>query len=151
MVIEFARNVAELENANSSEFDPDTPHPVIDLLPEQKQEKEFGGTMRLGNQPCVLKPNTLAYQAYKQEIISERHRHRYEFNDKYRKILTEKGLRISGISKDKGLVEIVELRDHPWMLATQFHPEFKSKPIEPHPLFLDFIKASLKYKAKNYV
>lgn len=146
MVIEFARNIAGFENANSSEFDSDTPHPVIDLLPEQKKEKELGGTMRLGSQPCELKPDTLAYQAYKQDIIWERHRHRYEFNDKYRKILTEKGLRIGGVSQDRGLVEIVELQDHPWMLATQFHPEFKSRPLEPHPLFLDFIKASLEYK-----
>lgn len=146
MVIEFARNVAGLENANSSEFAPDTPYPVIDLLPEQRQEKDLGGTMRLGSQPCKLIPGTLAYQAYEQDVVWERHRHRYEFNDEYRKTVNEKGLRISGISKDKGLVEIFELQDHPWMVATQFHPEFKSRPLEPHPLFLDFIKASLEYK-----
>jgi len=146
MVIELARNVAKLKNANSSEFDSDTPHPVIDLLPEQKQEEDLGGTMRLGSQDCVLKPDTLAYRAYKQKEVSERHRHRYEFNDKYRKRLTENGLRIGGISKERGLVEIVEFKDHPWMLATQFHPEFQSRPLDPHPLFSDFIKASLEYK-----
>lgn len=149
MVIELARNLAKLENANSSEFDADTPHPVIDLLPEQNQEEDLGGTMRLGSQDCVLKPDTLAYRAYKQEEVSERHRHRYEFNDKYRKVLTKNGLRIGGISKDRGLVEIVEFKDHPWMLATQFHPEFQSRPLEPHPLFSDFIKASLEYKRVN--
>lgn len=149
MVIEFARNVAGLENANSSEFAPDTPYPVIDLLPEQKQEEEMGGTMRLGSQPCKLIPDTLAYQSYKQEVVCERHRHRYEFNDEYRELLTEKGLRIGGVSQDKGLVEILEIQDHPWMLATQFHPEFKSRPLEPHPLFSDFIKASLKYRAEK--
>jgi len=151
MVIEFARNVANLQNSNSSEFVIDNPHPVIDLLPEQKEQEDKGGTMRLGSQPCRLQPNTLAYKAYKKDVVWERHRHRYEFNDKYRKILAEKGLVISGISEDKGLVEIVELKDHPWMVATQFHPEFKSRPLEPHPLFLDFIKASLDYKAKNNV
>jgi CTP synthase len=143
MVIEFARDVAGLKNANSSEFDSDTPHPVIDLMPDQKNIDKMGGTMRLGLYPCVLEPGSKAYQAYQQPIILERHRHRYELNNAYRKKLTELGLYTSGVSPNKELVEVVEIPDHPWMVASQFHPEFKSKPLAPHPLFRDFIRASL--------
>ncbi|HIE28914.1 TPA: CTP synthase [Candidatus Poribacteria bacterium] len=146
MVIEFARSVAGLNNANSSEFDPDTPYPVIDLMPDQENIENMGGTMRLGLYPCVLEPGAKAYQAYQQPIILERHRHRYEVNNAYRKKLTELGLYASGVSPNKELVEIVEIPDHPWMVASQFHPEFKSKPLDPHPLFRDFIAASLKFK-----
>jgi len=144
-VVEYARNVCGLEKANSSEFDPQTPHPVIDLLPEQRQVKDKGASMRLGAWPCVMEPDSFAFAAYGQKEISERHRHRYEFNKDYKKILTEKGLRITGVSPDGRLAEIVEIKDHPWFLGCQFHPEFKSRPINPHPLFRRFIEAGLKY------
>ncbi|UMZ75139.1 CTP synthase [Natranaerofaba carboxydovora] len=140
-VIEFARNVAKLSGAHSSEFMPETSYPVIDLLPEQKNVKDKGGTMRLGAYPCKLKKDTLVYKAYNEEDISERHRHRYEFNNDYRKRLEDSGLMISGTSPDERLVEIVELEDHPWFVGVQFHPEFKSRPEKPHPLFVDFIKS----------
>ncbi|GAV25258.1 CTP synthetase [Carboxydothermus islandicus] len=143
-VIEFARNVAGLKDANSSEFKPDGPHSVIDLLPEQKEVEQLGGTMRLGLYPCKLVPGTKAHEAYGEEIIYERHRHRYEFNNEYRELLTGLGLVISGTSPDGRLVEIIELSDHPWFVATQFHPEFKSRPNRPHPLFREFIGSSLK-------
>jgi CTP synthase len=146
MVIEFARNVAGLKDANSSEFEPDTPYPVIDLMPNQKNIKEMGATNRLGLYPCVLEPGTKTYQAYQQPIILERHRHRYEVNNNYREKLTHLGLCESGVSPNKELVEIVEIPDHPWMVSSQFHPEFKSKPLAPHPLFRDFIEASLEFK-----
>lgn len=142
-VIEFARNVAGLKGANSSEFG-DTPYPVIDLLPEQKDIEEMGGTMRLGIYPCKLASDSRAYTAYGEELIYERHRHRFEFNNEFREQLTELGLVISGTSPDGRLVEIVELPDHPWFVATQFHPEFKSRPNRPHPLFRDFVGAALK-------
>jgi len=144
-VVEYARNVCKLEKANSSEFDQKTPHPVIDLLPGQKEITDKGGTMRLGAYDCRLEKSTFASEAYERKKISERHRHRYEFNNEYRDILTQKGLNISGISPDGHLVEITELRDNPWFLGCQFHPEFKSKPTKPHPLFCRFIEASLKY------
>jgi len=144
MVIEFARSVAGLKGANSTEFDAHTPHPVIDLLPEQRQVFDKGGTMRLGSYPCQLVPGTRAAEAYGQEVVHERHRHRFEFNDLYRKALTSKGLIPSGILEDGDLVEIVELQDHPWMVATQFHPEFKSRPNRPHPLFRGFLSAVIK-------
>ncbi len=144
-VVEYARNVCKLEKANSSEFDQETPHPVIDLLPEQKEITDKGGTMRLGAYDCRLEKGTFASEAYERKKISERHRHRYEFNNEYRDILTQKGLNISGISPDGHLVEIIELKDNPWFLGCQFHPEFKSKPTKPHPLFYRFIEASLKY------
>ena len=144
-VIEYARNVCKLKKANSSEFDQETPHPVIDLLPEQKEITDKGGTMRLGAYECRLENGTFASQAYERKKISERHRHRYEFNNEYRDILTQKGLNISGISPDGNLVEIIELKNNPWFLGCQFHPEFKSKPTKPHPLFCRFIEASLKY------
>ncbi len=145
-VVEYARNIARIKNANSSEIEPGTPEPVIDLMAEQNGILNKGGTMRLGAWPCQLKKKTFAYAAYKKREISERHRHRYEFNNKYRLQLEETGLIISGVSPDGNLVEIVESPNHPWFVAVQFHPEFKSKPIKPHPLFRDFIKASLKNK-----
>lgn len=142
-VIEFARNVAGLEGANSTEFNEKALHPVIHIMEDQKGV-EKGGTMRLGSYPCVLMPNSLAYLSYKSAIIHERHRHRYEFNNEYRDIFIKSGLSISGIYSEKDLVEIVEIKDHPWFLATQFHPEFKSKPVLPHPLFASFIAAAVK-------
>jgi CTP synthase len=152
-VIEFARNVCGLAGANSTEFNRKTPHPVISLLEEQKKIKYKGGTMRLGAYDCKIKKGTRSSGAYKKELISERHRHRYEFNNKYRKIMESKGFCIVGTNPQKNLVEIIELpttkdstgkKDHPWFVACQFHPEFKSKPDRAHPLFRDFIKNSIK-------
>jgi len=148
-VVEYARNVCGLEKANSSEFNPQTPHPVIDLLPEQRQVTDKGASMRLGAWPCVIEPDSFAFAAYGRKDISERHRHRYEFNNDYKKILTEKGLRITGASPDGRLAEIVEIKDHPWFLGCQFHPEFKSRPIDPHPLFRRFIEAGLQYALRR--
>ena len=156
-VIEVARNLAGLEDANSEEFDADTPYPVIYLMKEWVDEQtgkvekrdessDKGGTMRLGAYPCLLVEDTFAMNAYKTENISERHRHRFEFNNEFKEKLVESGLVISGTSPDHGLVEIVELKDHPWYLGCQFHPEFKSKPMAPHPLFKAFIRAALKNK-----
>lgn len=147
VVIEFARNVCDLKNANSTEFNKKTPYPVIYLLKNQRGVKDMGGTMRLGAYQCKLKKGTKSYTAYKKEKISERHRHRYEFNSKYKELMRKNGLIVSGINPDKDLVEIVELKNHPWFVACQFHPEFKSKPDKPHPLFRDFIKASLRYSS----
>jgi CTP synthase len=158
-VIEVARHLAGMDDANGEEFDPDTPFPVIYLMKEwvdqqtgqvekRDETSDKGGTMRLGAYPCRLKPDTFAYNAYKQENISERHRHRYEFNNAYRERLEKAGLIISGMSPDHELVEIVELADHPWYLGCQFHPEFKSRPMDPHPLFKAFIRASLKNAKK---
>jgi len=149
-VVEYARNVGKMQRANSSEFDEESPYPVIDLLPEQKNITDKGGTMRLGAYPCVLKKDSLAFEAYGKKEISERHRHRYEFNNEYKDALVQNGLRISGTSPDERLVEIVEISDHPWFLGCQFHPEFKSKPRKPHPLFTSFIEASLKTNS-NYI
>ncbi len=143
-IIEFARHKLNLAHANSAEFDPDTPHPVIDLLTAQREVTEKGGTMRLGAYPCHIEKGTRAAAAYQTTEISERHRHRYEVNNRYKKQLTEAGLVLSGLSPDGNLVEMIELADHPWFLAVQFHPEFKSRPQNPHPLFSSFIKASLK-------
>jgi len=144
-VVEFARNVAGLD-AGSTEYQPEVAHPVISLLPEQKNVQKLGGTMRLGSYPCVLNENTKAYAAYERKEIGERHRHRFEFNNEYRDILEKHGMVISGESPDHKLVEIIELRDHPWFVACQFHPEFKSRPNRVHPLFRDFIGAALKEK-----
>ncbi len=144
-VIEFARNVCGMKSANSTEFDKRTRFPVISLLEEQKHVKVKGATMRLGAYECALKKSTKAYQAYKKNKIYERHRHRYEFNNKYRATFEQKGIVFSGIYPKKDLVEIVELKDHPWFMACQFHPEFKSKPDKAHPLFREFIKAALKF------
>lgn len=150
LAVEFARNVAKYEDANSTEFDPSTKHPVISLLSEQQNVKDFGGTMRLGAYPCQLKQDSKAFQAYGQSLISERHRHRYEFNNAFQKDMEEKGLLLSGLYEESGLCEIAEVREHPWMLGVQFHPEFKSKPTDPHPLFRDFIKAMIAQKENSH-
>ncbi len=142
-VIEFARDVCGLKGANSSEFDKTCEHPVIDLLEEQQKVTRLGGTMRLGAYPCVIQPGTKAYEAYKADCVYERHRHRYEVNPRYCDLLEKHGMVFSGLSPDGRLVEIIELRDHPWFVATQFHPEFKSRPNRAHPLFRDFIAAAL--------
>ncbi len=142
-VIEFARHKLGLDRANSAEFNPDTPHPVIALMTTQRDLTEKGGTMRLGAYPCHVEKGTKAHAAYRSETISERHRHRYEVNNQYRQVLTDVGLRLSGLSPDGNLVEMIELNGHPWFLAVQFHPEFKSRPQHPHPLFREFIRASL--------
>ncbi|MBM3156095.1 MAG: CTP synthase [Chloroflexi bacterium] len=144
MVIECARRVLKSDKPNSREFDENTPHPVIDLLPEQKRVKEKGGTMRLGLYPCNLVPGTHAAAAYNESLIYERHRHRFEFNNEYRDILSKGGLIPSGLSPDGRLVEISEIAGHPWMVGVQFHPEFTSRPNRPHPLFRDFIGAAKK-------
>jgi CTP synthase len=148
-VVEYARNIGRLERANSSEFDEKTPYPVIDLLPGQKTIKEKGASMRLGAFPCVLEKDSFAYDAYRAPEISERHRHRYEFNNDFKNLLMENGLRITGSSPDGRLAEIVEIKDHPWYLGCQFHPEFKSRPTSPHPLFAGFIRASLQNKPRE--
>jgi len=144
-VVEYARYVCGMEKANSSEFDEKTSYPVIDLLPEQKLVKEKGATMRLGSYPCTLIESSLAFDAYSVIEIDERHRHRYEFNNDFKSALIENNLKITGVSPDGRLAEIVELHDHPWFLGCQFHPEFKSRPTDPHPLFRKFIEASLIY------
>jgi CTP synthase len=144
--IEFARNVCGIKEACSSEFRKDGGEPVIHLMEEQKSVSKKGGTMRLGAYPCTLSKGTLAHAAYNQSDVSERHRHRYEFNNAYRDTLTQKGLVLSGVYRDKDLVEVVEIADHPWFLGCQFHPEFKSKPLVPHPLFRAFIGAALTHR-----
>ncbi len=148
VVIEMARHVCGFSNAHSVEFDPQTSFPVIDLLPEQRDISQKGGTMRLGLYPCKLEKKSKAYDAYQEEIIYERHRHRFEVNNYFRDELQECGIFFSGISPDGRLVEIVELRDHPWFVATQFHPEFKSRPNRAHPLFKDFIGMAMRHKEK---
>ena len=159
LVIEYARNVLGLENANSVEFNTRTPDPVIHLMHDQKNVQDKGGTMRLGSYPCHLVANTKAYEAYQrvgqlssssagEPLINERHRHRYEFNNKYKNMLEAAGLKVSGLSPDASLVEIVEIVDHPFMLACQFHPEFKSRPDRPHPLFLGLVEAATKIKSE---
>ncbi len=142
MVVEFARNICKLEKANSTEINPDCEHPVISLLQEQQDVKDMGGTMRLGAQVAVIEKNSKTYKHYKRRTIEERHRHRYEFNNSYREILSSKGLVIAAEHEEKALVEIVELEKHPFYIGVQFHPEFQSKPTEPHPLFRGFIEAA---------
>jgi CTP synthase len=142
-VVEWARNVAHLESSSSSEFDPEAINPVISLLPEQEDVVDLGGTMRLGLYPCRLATNTKTFELYQQEVVYERHRHRYEFNNAYRSLFLETGYTMSGTSPDGRLVEIIELTDHPFFIATQFHPEFESRPNRPHPLFNGLVKASL--------
>ncbi len=149
--VEFARNVLGLDRANSSEFDPETPHPVIDLLPEQKEVTEKGGTMRLGSYPCRIREESRASQAYGRQEIQERHRHRYEFNNAYRERFAAAGMLSTGIFPERELVEIIELASHPWFLACQFHPEFKSRPWMPHPLFRGFVRASVEYWANGSI
>lgn len=144
-VVEYARHVVGLDGANSSEIDPSTPYPVIDLLPEQKDIEDLGGTMRLGLYPCKVVSGSLAEEAYGDELVYERHRHRYEFNNEFRERIEQAGLRVSGTSPDGRLVEMIEIADHPWFLAVQFHPEFTSRPNRPQPLFRDFVRAAMKH------
>ncbi|MFY7877729.1 MAG: glutamine amidotransferase-related protein, partial [Pirellula sp.] len=141
--IEFGRNIVGLDRAHSTEFDKDTPNPVICLLDEQKQVTNLGGTMRLGAQPCSLIEGSTAHKAYQESQVSERHRHRYEFNNVYRSQFEAHGMRFSGLSPDGTLVEILEIPSHPFYLAVQFHPEFKSKPTKSHPLFAAFVNAAV--------
>ena len=147
-VIEFARNVLGYKDAFTSEIRPDTPHPVIDLMPEQRDIEDMGGTMRLGAYPCKVLPGSLSHEAYNSDLVYERHRHRYEFNNVYRKEIQDAGMSIVGISPNEKLVEIVEIKDHPWFVGVQFHPEFKSRPNRPHPLFKDFVGAAIKHEEK---
>jgi CTP synthase len=142
MVIDFGRQLFTGEEVNSTEFDPSTAHPVIDLMPDQRDITDKGGTMRLGLYPCNLQPGTIVAQAYQSDHIQERHRHRYEFNNSFREIYEKNGMCFSGISPDGRLVEIAELQDHPFMVGTQFHPEFLSRPTRPHPLFVSFLQAA---------
>ncbi|HHY37466.1 MAG TPA: CTP synthase [Clostridia bacterium] len=148
-VVEFSRNVLGLEGANSTEFDPDTPHPVIDFMPEQKAIEMMGGTMRLGVYPCALAEGTAARRIYGEKEVMERHRHRFEINNEYRSRLEKAGLISSGVWQKGDLVEIMELVDHPWFIGTQFHPEFKSRPNRPHPLFKDFVRAAIEHKERR--
>ncbi|MGC8874975.1 MAG: glutamine amidotransferase-related protein, partial [Chloroflexia bacterium] len=141
--IEFAREALGAPDANSTEFDPHTSTPVIDLMADQRDVYEKGGTMRLGAYPCRLVPGTRTAEAYGVPLVHERHRHRFEFNNRYREALQKAGLLVAGTSPDGRLVEIVELRDHPWFVGTQFHPEFRSRPTRPHPLFVGFVGAAL--------
>jgi len=145
MVIELARDVLGTPCVNSTEFDPEIEHPVIDLLPEQRTIDRLGGTMRLGSYPCRLAPGSKAACAYSADAVRERHRHRFEFNNDYRELLTRHGMVFSGLSPDGRLVEIAEMspRHHPWMVGSQFHPEFKSRPNHPHPLFRAFMEAAV--------
>ena len=145
-VVEYARHVLGLTGAHTSEVDPNTPYPVIDLMPDQQNIDEKGGTMRLGKYPCRLSRESLAYAAYGEENIWERHRHRYEFNNVYRDKFTESGMRIGGVNPDRDLVEIIELPNHPWFVGVQYHPELKSRPNRPHPLFREFVAAALRYQ-----
>jgi CTP synthase len=140
-VIEFARDVAGLKGADSSEFDPSTPHAVIDLLPEQEGLAQMGGTMRLGAYDCALQAGSRAQAEYAVPRVAERHRHRYEFNNSFRDLFQERGMRVTGLEEKRNLVEIVELPDHPWFVGVQFHPELRSRPSDPHPLFRGFIRA----------
>jgi len=148
-VIEFARNVCGLSDANSSEFNPETKNPVIDLMEEQKKIDKMGGTMRLGAYECILNKRSISYKSYRKTKIYERHRHRYEFNNNYRKLFEEKGMIFAGRNPEKDLIEIVEIKNHPFFVATQFHPEFKSKPFKPHPLFCFLIKKSLERRKRK--
>ncbi|MBA3722453.1 MAG: CTP synthase [Parachlamydiaceae bacterium] len=149
MAVEFAKHVLKLPEANSTEIDPDTSHPIISLLSEQKGVQDLGGTMRLGSYFCDLKPKSKAFKAYGQQQISERHRHRYEFNNSYKENMEKAGFSIVGTLKGENLCEIAEIEGHPWMVGVQFHPEFKSKPTQPHPLFKDFVEAMIAHKGKN--
>ena len=148
-VIEFARNALGLKNAHSSEFRPNTRFPVIDLLPEMKDLREMGATMRLGAKPCHVQPGSLAHKIYGQELISERHRHRWEFNNDYRELFVENGMIFGGLSSDHRLIEMIELPDHPWFIGCQFHPELKSRFTKSHPLFRDFVRAALEYQRSS--
>ncbi|MCH8566631.1 MAG: CTP synthase [Balneolales bacterium] len=148
-VIEFARNVCGLKEANSTEFEPDSPHPVIDIMPDQKQSMETGGTMRLGLYDCEIKKGSKAEKAYKSLEIKERHRHRFELNNSYREQLASAGMHATGVNPGRNLAEIIEVEDHPWFVGVQFHPELKSKVIQPHPLFISFVEAALKIQTET--
>ena len=148
-IVEYARHICKLRNAHSIELDPNTPHPVIALMPDQSYVEDIGGTLRLGSYPCVLDKSSKAYQVYGEETIHERHRHRYEVNNDYRSILTEHGMKLCGLSPDGRIVEMVEIPDHPWYIATQAHPELKSRPNRPHPLFKGFVEAAVKMKGQH--
>ena len=145
-IVEYARNIVGYEDAHSIELNPDTTHPVIALMPDQNGVEDIGGTLRLGSYPCILNKNSKAYTLYGEERIEERHRHRYEVNNEYRQILTEKGMKISGQSPDGRIVEMIEIPMHPFFVATQAHPELKSRPNRPHPLFKGLVEAAIKYK-----
>lgn len=147
--IEFSRNVLHLEGAHSTEMDPETPYPVIDIMENQKKLRNLGGTMRLGAYACKLDPDSKSIKAYSRELIHERHRHRYEFNNEYRQLFVENGMRLAGINPDEDLVEIIELNDHPWFVGVQFHPEYSSTVKQPHPLFIDFVKAAVGHQSQT--
>ena len=149
MCIEFARHILDMEDANSTEFEPHSEHPIIHLMPDQRAVHDLGGTMRLGVYPCTLLPETKAANAYQSEQVDERHRHRFEFNNSYRELFEDAGMIFSGLSPNNYLVEIAELKDHPFMLGSQFHPEFQSRPNRPHPLFAAFIEASTTYSVTD--
>ena len=149
-IVEFARNVIGYKDAHSMELNPDTTHPVIHIMSDQIGIEDIGGTLRLGSYPCVLKDNPLAYKLYGKKEIEERHRHRYEVNNDYREVLEENGMSLCGLSPDSRIVEMVEIPSHPWFIATQAHPELKSRPNRPHPLFKGFVEAALEnQKEKN--
>ena len=145
-IVEFARNVVGFHDAHSIELDASTTHPVISLMPDQDGIEDIGGTLRLGSYPCILDKSSKAFELYGEETIQERHRHRYEVNNDYRKALTDNGLTLSGISPDSRIVEMVEIKDHPFFIATQAHPELKSRPNRPHPLFRGLVEAALRYQ-----
>ncbi len=149
-IVEFAQDVLDLTDANSAELDPSTTHPVIHLMPDQSGVVDIGGTLRLGSYPCVLDKSSRSYQLYGEELINERHRHRYEVNNDYREVLSDNGMLLAGMSPDGRIVEMIELPDHPFFIATQAHPELKSRPNKPHPLFRGFIEAALKYQDEHY-
>jgi CTP synthase len=145
-VVEAARHLAGLKNANTTEINPNTPHPVIDISEDQKENiknSRYGGSMRLGSFPCELKKDSLSARAYKEKTILERHRHRYELNNDYKEKLEKAGFVMAGLNKERNLVEIIEFKNHPFFMGVQFHPEFKSRPLHPHPLFREFIKTCL--------
>jgi CTP synthase len=148
-IVEFSRHVLGFADAHSEELDPSTTHPVIHLMPDQEGVENIGGTLRLGSYPCVLDKNSKAYEVYGEEHITERHRHRYEVNNDYRKLLISNGMNLCGISPDGRIVEMCELKDHPWFIATQAHPELKSRPNRPHPLFKGFVKAAVEHNSKK--
>ena len=145
-IVEFAQDVLGFNDAHSAELRPDTTHPVIHIMPDQIGIEDIGGTLRLGSYPCVLDKTSKAYELYGREEIKERHRHRYEVNNDYREALTSHGMKLSGLSPDGNIVEMIEIPEHPWFIATQAHPELKSRPNRPHPLFKGFIEAALNYQ-----
>ena len=147
--VEFSRNVLHMKGAHSTEMDPETPYPVIDIMENQKKLKNMGGTMRLGAYNCRLNPESISFGAYGKELVRERHRHRYEFNNEYRKAFEDNGMRLAGINPEEDLVEIIELKNHPWFVGVQFHPEYSSTVKRPHPLFVSFVKAAINYRKNN--